>query len=530
LDAPIRANVSRTVNAGSCLLLLPMSNAAIRATEPTHAVVVGAGVAGMSAAIALRAHGATVRVVESSSAPGGKMRELLVAGIPVDSGPTVLTMPWVFTELFANAGLNFADYVSLDSASVLARHVWPDGSRLDLLRDLEPALAELRNFGGARAADEYLAYTKYCAAIWQVAETPFIRSQRPTLWSMLGDAKRLGLRGSFAIDAHRTFWSSVCAHFTDPRLRQLFGRYATYTGSSPFAAPATLNVIAHVERDGVYVVRGGMQRLAEGLARACADLDIPITYGCTATAIDYDANRKQLAHVHTSADTINANVLVWAGDVAALAKLGAAGQRAANNYRFPLHKRSLSAVTYSMVAQFNGFPLARHTVFFSADYPREFDDIVRHGRVPHDPTVYACAQDRDEQQPIPTGPERVFFIVNAPACGDGAPLTDQELEQCDSAFYRRLENSGLCISQARSVRTAPHDFHARFPHTGGALYGLASHGMMSALARPGARTTMRGVYLASGSIHPGAGVPMAAMSGRLAAMAATADGHLRVPS
>jgi 1-hydroxycarotenoid 3,4-desaturase len=507
-----------------------MSNAAFRATESIHAVVVGAGMAGMSAAIALRAQGLRVSVIESNSAPGGKMRELIVAGMPVDSGPTVLTMPWVFAELFAAAGLNFADYVTLDAASILARHVWPDGSRLDLLRDLEPALAELRSFGGARAADEYLAYTKYCAAIWRAAETPFIRSQRPTLWSMLGDAKRLGLRGSLAIDAHRTVWSSVCAYFTDPRLRQLFGRYATYTGSSPFAAPATLNVIAHVERDGVYTVRGGMNRLAEGLARACADLDIPISYGCAATAIEYDAVRKQLVHVETSAGTLRADVLVWAGDVAALAKLGDTGQRAADGYRFPQHKRSLSAVTYSMVANFSGFPLARHTVFFSADYASEFKDIMQLGRVPRDPTVYACAQDREEQKPLPTDKERVFFIVNAPASGDGAPLTDQELEQCDSAFYQRLQHSGLRISAASSVRTVPQDFHARFPHTGGALYGLASHGMLSALARPGARTALNGVYLASGSIHPGAGVPMAAMSGRLAAMAAMADGHSRARS
>jgi 1-hydroxycarotenoid 3,4-desaturase len=475
--------------------------------------VVGSGIAGLSAALAIASRGLRVTLLESSERVGGKMRTVHVDGREVDSGPTVLTMPWVFEELFAGAGLELAAYVTFEKANVLARHYWPDGSTLDLFANRAESIAAIAAFAGAAAADEYARYAEYAAQIWQTAEQPFIRSQRPTYMSMLREAARLGISGLSAIDAHRTVWKSVCAHFSDPRLRQLFGRYATYTGSSPFAAPATLNIIAHVEQLGVHTVRGGMIELAKALARACADLGVDIQLNANVDDIlTPKGERPRLC----SADTETAyDAIVWAGDVAALAALDKE-QTILSNYKFAHKERSLSAVTYSGLAIPTGVNLATHNVFFSSDYAAEFDSIFKQSKIPQDPTVYICAQDRAGSASVPVGRERLFCIVNAPARGESS-FSAVELESCDASFYSRLSTSGLNLQQVELVRTTPAGFHALFPHTGGALYGLAAHGAMAPLKRPGARTLHPQIYLASGSIHPGAGVPMAAMSGRLAA-------------
>jgi 1-hydroxycarotenoid 3,4-desaturase len=146
--------------------------------------------------------------------------------------------------------------------------------------------------------------------------------------------------------------------------------------------------------------------------------------------------------------------------------------------------------------------------------------------LPYEPTVYVCAQDRDEaEHRNPAGPERLLLIVNAPARGDAGPFEPEEIARCESQTFRLMERCGLRLDPDRActVRTTPHDFERLFPASGGALYGQASHGWMASFSRPGARSKLPGLYLAGGSTHPGPGVPMAALSGRQAAASALAD-------
>ncbi len=484
-----------------------------------HVAVIGAGVAGLAAAIDLAHTGARVTVLEGAAAPGGKMRTLPVGGLEVDSGPTVLTMRWVFDELFRHVGVEAP--VNFVPASVLARHAWMDGSRLDLFADVEASAEAIAAFAGRAEAEAYRRFAQHTERIYRTVEEPFLRAQRPSFFGLLRGAARgsSGITGLAQIDGMTTLWKSVASTFHDPRLRQLFSRYATYSGSSPFEAPGTLALIAHVEREGVHYVQGGMSALARGLEQVARKLGVTFHYGERVRALETAGGK--VTGVSTDARHLRVDAAVFAGDLATLASgaLGDSGVRAAGGYAFPLARRSLSALTYSMVGEASGFPLARHNVFFSRDYAAEFRDLFQRGRLPEEPTVYVCAQDRDDvREPGAGENERLFMIVNAPATGSAA-----EVDRCEAAMNRVLETSGLRLRIEAQRRTTPEDFERLFPGTGGALYGLSSHGPMSAFKRPSARTPLGGFYVASGSAHPGAGVPMAALSGRLAARALRED-------
>jgi 1-hydroxycarotenoid 3,4-desaturase len=503
--------------------------------QNNRVIIIGAGVGGLATALALAAQGLEVKLFERAASPGGKMREVVVDGHPIDAGPTVFTMRWVFEELFASCGTSLESELGLSRAQVLARHAWSDRERLDLFADVDRSADAVARFSGLPERARFLAFSKDASNIYRTLEGPFISSSRTNPLGLTARARRSGvLRGMWQINPYTTLWQALGKHFRDPRLQQLFGRYATYAGSSPFLSPATLMLIAHVEQEGVWLVDGGMHQLAVAMARLAQRNGAEIHYGAEVAEIMTRHGRaagillkgKDSAPIEADAVIVNADI-----SAVGTGLFGAAVARAVTPT--PPKKRSLSALTWNVVAETAGFPLNRHSVFFSSDYAREFREIFDQGRLPSEPTVYICAQDRDAltgedegEPPTPTRErERLLLLVNAPAVGDRQTFTEGEVQACKERTFKLLGRCGLDILHAPDgIRaTAPDQFEGLFPATGGALYGRASHGWQSSFARPGARTKVPRLYLAGGSTHPGAGVPMAALSGRQAAAAVLAD-------
>jgi 1-hydroxycarotenoid 3,4-desaturase len=409
----------------------------------------------------------------------------------------------------------------LRAASTLARHHWPDGSTLDLHADADQSAAAIGDFAGAAAARGYVNFRAEARRIYNIVETPFMKSAKA---GPFGLARRVGLTrvsDMRAIKPMTSLWTALGAHFADPRLRQLFGRYATYNGSSPFAAPATLMLIAHVEASGVWLVDGGMAQLAKGLAALAIGAGAQIRYDSAVATIDVTSGRTSGVTLHSGERLVADHVIVNADPAAIGAgRFGAAVQGAVP--RAPVAARSMSAMVWLAKGRTSGPALTRHNIFFSDDYRREFDDIAA-GRVPGEPSVYLCAQDRGGAHGAAPATDRFQFIVNAPANGDSHIYSQGEIETCRTHMLAALNRCGMRLDpEALSVLT-PNDFEALNPATGGALYGRASHGWAASFLRPGATTKIPGLYCAGGSCHPGAGVPMAALSGRLASAALLLD-------
>ncbi|MEM0900263.1 MAG: 1-hydroxycarotenoid 3,4-desaturase CrtD [Pseudomonadota bacterium] len=495
----------------------------VSATMRNRVVVIGAGMGGLAAAIRLALAGYDVHVVEKEALPGGKMRTVRTGSSNVNAGPTVFTMKWVFDRLLDGSDAKLEDIVPIAKMQTLARHFWTDGASLDLFADVEEAAAAIGEFSDRQNRDGFLRFVTDSEGIFRSLKETFIAAQRP---GPIEFTQRMGLSSfpqMLAMKPFTTMWKSLGQYFPDRRLQQLFGRYATYCGSSPFASPATLQLVAHVEQAGVWSVRGGMAGLAKSLADFAAGLGVQFRYGARVTQIETSANR--VTSIVMEDDTVlPADSVIFNGDVSAVA--GLLGTNMGGPKPVPTIKRSLSAMTFCIEAEPQDFQLAHHTVFFSDAYKREFDEIFSHRRVPQSPTTYICAQDRaDDGTLLTNGKERLLCLINAPADGDTHTFSEQEIAQCRKSMTSLLAQCGMTLTEdnLHQVTTTPTDFAALFPSSGGALYGRASHGWMASFQRAGAKTALENFYLAGGSVHPGPGVPMAALSGMLAAESLVKD-------
>ena len=501
----------------------------------SDAVVIGAGLGGLAAAIRLAAAGRAVDLLEAARGPGGKAGTVLLpaegpavgagiglasgSGVEVDTGPSVLTMPEVFDQLFRLAGSALADEITLRAPTPAFRYLWPDGASLDVSTDVDGTLGSVRTSLGPAAEAELASFLAYGARIWKVAAPAFVHGPPPTFARMMAlgtDA----LSTVVAIDPLRTMWGAIKKRVRDPHLRQLLARYATYNGSDVRRAPATLNCIAHVElAGGGYGVEGGIAALVRALVRTAERLGVRFHYEAPVESIRVDG---VVRGVVTGGREIEAPVVVANADAAFVRDvLLPAGVRHGLSHR---GDPSMSGWTAVLRAA-RGEPRVAHTVLFPTDYEAEFADIFDADRPPRDPTVYLCAQEACHGRTGWSDGEPVFVMANAPAEPREGSRPETTWTDLRATVLGRIHGAGLA-SPADAVvwERTPRVLAAALPGSRGSIYGLASNDAFAAFRRPPNRVGgVPGLYLASGSAHPGGGMPLAALSGRIAAEAAIED-------
>jgi len=323
------------------------------------------------------------------------------------------------------------------------------------------------------------------------------------------------------MDPLRSLAQSLARRFSEPRLAQLFARYATYIGGLPQASPALLALIWHVESLGVWHVKGGMKQLAYGMEACAKTLGAEFQYDSCVTKFEHGGSGQY--HLECDGRFLSCDAVLFNGDPNALARGLLGPEASAATAPQATMPRSLSAHVISFAAQVQGLPLAAHNVLFAADPDQEYKPLAQ-GAPQHDPTLYICAQDRFGST-TPGGQERFEVILNHPPSAATAVPSQKVREQCQTILLDHLTRHGLSFTPRPppSTLTMTEDFAQMFPGSDGSLYGRSPHGMMAAFARPTARTKTKGLYLVGGGAHPGAGVPMATLSAKHAAAAILSD-------
>ncbi len=483
-----------------------------------RAVVIGGGLGGLSAAIHLAIAGHRVTLVEQNDTLGGKANHRQWEGYQFDTGPSLVTMPFVLRELFQKAGRRLEDYLDLMPVKPACRYYFADGVCFDApgsVEGMREAIAQ--TFPGEEAGfDRFMAYGK---RLWEVSGPAFLFNpmEASTLFK-INPFK--GLAGLAALKPE-TLQASLKRFFKDPHLLQLFSRYATYNGSDPARCPATFNVIAYVEMAfGSWHIRGGIYRLVLALAKLADELGVEIRTDSPVEAVDFSSDGKAVTGVALSRGmTLPVRrVVINADAVTALCGPLMARHPKAARWRETWAPREVSGSGYVLLlAVGKRFPeLLCHNIFFCENYEREFREIFGDARPLGDPTVYISVPCKIDDTQAPAGGEAWFVLVNAPSLDrfSGWPA------DYPGFLVKRLQALVPGFSHADvqwSTPFGPPFLRDNYAAWQGSIYGPASNSTKAAFFRVRNRGPVKGLSFAGGSAHPGGGIPLVLTSGRLAA-------------
>lgn len=477
-----------------------------------QAIVIGAGIGGLVSSILLANNGYRVTVLEKNSTVGGKMQQHEAEGYRFDTGPSLLTMPFLLEKVFKSCGENLSDYLKFSELEPLCRYFYPDNTQFDNYSDREKSKKELERIApkDVKSYDRFLNRSKKL----------YKRTSKAFLFNplyQLSDFTSVNFINLLRIDALSTVSKKVDRSFSSPYLRQFFKRFTTYNGSSPFKAPATLNVIPHVELDqGGYYVHGGMYNIAFALEKLAIKLGVQFSFNNPVERIHTDQDKIKGVRLKSGAEL--ACDIVFTNTDATDTILNLMPESSFPRKRRDQQKEvepSCSGFVIMLGCNKKWEQLKHHNVFFSSDYKKEFDDIFDQKKLPEDPTIYVANTSFSDPNHAPKYGSNLFILVNAPYIHSYQNWPS--LKQFYTTFLiEELEKRGL-KGLNDSIETieiiTPLDFFDKYRSNRGSIYGTSSNSRFSAFLRPrNKERTFENLYMVGGSTHPGGGIPLVIQS------------------
>jgi phytoene desaturase len=479
------------------------------------ALIIGAGIAGIATAIRLATKGYAVEVFEANAYAGGKLSEFEQQGYRFDAGPSLFTMPQYVDELFTLAGKTPSDYFTYQQLDVVCRYFYPDGTCIDAFAEPEKLATEINQKTGepATALQRYASNSK---RIYHITNHVFLEQSLHRLRTYLTSRTLQSIMRLFQIDAFRSMNQANQSFFKDKRLVQFSNRYATYNGSNPYKAPATLNVIPHLEQHfGAYFPKGGMYSITSSLVKLAQDLGAQFHYHSPVDEIALDGKKATGLQVNgqlIKGDIIVSNMDVWFTYRKLLLK---------HPHLFPEkilnQERSSSALIFYWGIRHNFAELDLHNIFFSVDYEAEFNAIWKQQSIYYDPTVYVNISSKHEPGDAPPGCENWFVMINVPA--NTGQNWDALIVEARQNIVKKLsaqlgtDVSALIVNESI---LDPRTIESRTSSYQGSLYGTSSNSQFAAFLRHANRSAkIKNLYFCGGSVHPGGGIPLALLSAKI---------------
>lgn len=488
-------------------------------------IIVGGGLGGLAAAIRLQFAGHRVRLLEKNERVGGKMNLVQAEGYTFDTGPSLFTMPWVVRELWAAVGRNADDVLDIVPVDPVCRYRWPDGTCWDHRAALPDLINEITRLSPTDAVN-FFRFMAFAGRIYQATAEPFLLAPFGG-WRDFVTPRFV--RDAPALDPFHTVDQAVRRYFRSPYLQQVFNRYATYNGSSPYRAPATFCIIPYIEfAEGGWYLKGGMYSLARTLQQLAEELGVEIETGAEVVEVDVRNGRAQGVRLGDGRELGAQRVVVNVDALHGLRHLVAPEHRRRwTNRRIDRFEPSCSGFVLLLGIDHDYPDLAHHNIFFSSDYPAEFRAIFDLKIPAPEPTLYVAATVRSDTEHAPRGGMNLFVLVNAPATSDRFQW-EREASAYRDLVVRLLERRGLPGLQ-HHIRfehmITPADFGDRYRAWRGSLYGGSSNHQLSAFLRPPiVSPDVQGLYFVGGATHPGGGIPLVLLSGRAVATTIVQEG------
>lgn len=469
------------------------------------AAVIGSGVGGLAIAIRLANKGYKVTVYEKNTLPGGKISEIHQQGYRFDTGPSLFTLPDLVENIFKESGEKLSDYLNYSRLDNNCKYFFNDGSEFVFYHDKDKLKTEIES----KTNESYHAIAKRLSdseEIYNISAPVFLFSNFHKLANFnTPPYKKIALK-LHKLNFMSTMHRANRRDFKDPRIVQLFDRYATYNGSDPYRAPATLNMIAHLENNiGAFFPKKGMYSIVESLYRLGLKKGVRFEFNSLVSKITVE--HKKVKGVVANGQTQNYDIVVSDTDVKYLVN---------NLMESPLAKRvnrsepSSSALIFYWGIKRRFDQLDVHNILFGGDYKKEFDTIFQTRSVIADPTVYIFVSSKAVKSDAPEGCENWFVMINTPS--DSGQNWQQVISDARKNIVKKIgQTLGTDIEsliEFEEIRS-PLDIEKWTLSSKGALYGAASNSMFSAFLRhPNMMSSIKNLYFVGGSVHPGGGIPL----------------------